>query len=77
MRTSIPLPASVGTVVTDFMRRLYAERAPVLRGLYLVGSIAHDDVRLGASDIDFAAVLDRAPAEQDCTTLGRIHAGPL
>ncbi|QGY00813.1 DUF4111 domain-containing protein [Methylobacterium mesophilicum SR1.6/6] len=75
MSRSVPLPDAVETVVADFRRRRDAERMPDLRGLYLVGSVALDDFRPGASDIDFIAVLDREPSAQGCAALARVHAG--
>lgn len=48
MRTSISITGSVDTLFTDFTRRLYPERMPVLRDLYLGGSAAPDEWR-GAS----------------------------
>ena len=61
MRTSISITGSVDTLATDFTRRLYPERMPVLRDLYLGGSAAPDDVRRGASAAGFLAVPDREP----------------
>jgi hypothetical protein len=69
------LPPAVETVVADFRRRLEAERAPALRGLYLVGSVALDDFRPGASDIDFVAVVDAEMSTAACERLARVHAG--
>lgn len=77
------LPNAVETVVADFRRRLETERAPSLRGLYLVGSVALDDFRPGASDVDFVAVADAELSEEACEGLARVHAvlteagGPL
>ncbi|MCJ2033839.1 aminoglycoside adenylyltransferase domain-containing protein [Methylobacterium sp. J-068] len=75
MSQAVPLPNPVASVVADYRRRLDAEGMPVLQGLYLVGSVALDDFRPGASDIDFVAVLDREPATRDCAALERVHAG--
>lgn len=75
MGRATSFPNSVDSVVAAYGRRLGAEGMPVLRGLYLVGSVALDDFRPGASDIDFVAVLDREPTAQDCTALERVHAG--
>lgn len=75
MSRVVSLPSRVDSVVADYRRRLDAEGMPVLRGLYLVGSVALDDFRPGASDIDFVAVLHREPAARDCAALERVHAG--
>ncbi|MGH1587242.1 aminoglycoside adenylyltransferase domain-containing protein [Methylobacterium phyllosphaerae] len=69
------LPHVVETVVAEFRRRVDAERAPALRGLYLVGSVALDDFRPGASDIDVIAVVDAKPSTEACEDLARVHAG--
>jgi hypothetical protein len=69
------LPQAVETAVADLRRRLEAERKPVLRGLYLVGSVALDDFRAGASDIDFIAVVDARPTAEECEALARVHVG--
>ncbi len=69
------LPNAVDAVVAEFRRRLEVERAPSLRGLYLVGSVALDDFRSGASDVDFVAVVDAELSEEACKGLARVHAG--
>lgn len=69
------LPRAVETVVTDYLRRLGAERLPTLHDLYLVGSVALDDFRPGASDIDFVAVVEADLSEEACEGLARVYAG--
>ncbi|GJD72248.1 aminoglycoside adenylyltransferase domain-containing protein [Methylobacterium goesingense] len=75
MSRAVSFPNSVDSVVADYRRRLDAEGMPVVRGLYLVGSVALDDFRPGASDIDFVAMLDREPTARDCAALERVHVG--
>lgn len=69
------LPRAVETVLTDYLERLDAERVPSLHGLYLVGSVALDDFRAGASDIDFVAVMDSEPSSGLRERLAQVHAG--
>ena len=42
-------------------------------GFYLTGSVAHGDFRPGRSDLDFVAVLSRAPTEADFEALTILH----
>lgn len=44
-----------------------------IAGFYLVGSAALGDFRPGRSDIDFVAVVDGEPAEQDLRRLRALH----
>ncbi|MEE7462828.1 hypothetical protein MFUR16E_17005 [Methylobacterium fujisawaense] len=58
------LPNAVDTVIAVFRRHLDVERALSRRSLYLVGSVAGDYSRPGASDVDFAAVMDAEPPDR-------------
>ncbi|MBW8725718.1 MAG: DUF4111 domain-containing protein [Inquilinus limosus] len=60
--------------VEALLTRIDTARPGLLRGLYLVGSIALDDYRPGRSDIDFVATLAAPPGPEDLDALERIHA---
>lgn len=47
--------------------------ADLVTGLHLVGSAADGDFRPGRSDLDFVAVLSRAPTDLDLEALGILH----
>jgi hypothetical protein len=64
----------VQAVVATYLE-LVDDLAPgLLRGLYLVGSVALDDFRPHASDVDFVAVLDAPPSPSAVAALERVHA---
>ncbi|MFF8802888.1 MULTISPECIES: aminoglycoside adenylyltransferase domain-containing protein [unclassified Methylobacterium] len=73
MHAADPLPCCVETTVAAFLRHSDRAQLPTIRGLYLVGSVALDDYRSGASDIDFVAVLDQEPTPGECKMLAGAH----
>ncbi len=77
MRTSISITGSVDTLATDFTRRLYPERMPVLRDLYLGGSAAPERRPAGCERRRLPGGAGPRAQPQDCTALGRIHAGTM
>ena len=70
-------PGDVHETVGDVARRhleVVDEALPGrVEGLYLVGSVALDDYRPGASDVDFLAVVATPLSEDEVTTLGEVH----
>jgi len=69
------LDPSAYVVVQNYLRAVDTELPWLVQGLYLVGSVALNDFRPGASDIDFVAVSATPPDERQLGTLERIHAG--
>jgi Domain of unknown function (DUF4111)/Nucleotidyltransferase domain len=63
----------VQEVVDDYLAAVDAEVPKLIEGLYLVGSVALDDFRPQASDIDFVAVTDGQLPEADIVALERAH----
>lgn len=68
------LPTRVQSMVEAFLAAADAEVPALVEGLYLVGSVALDDVRPHRSDIDFVAVTTQRPDAANLVTLARIHA---
>lgn len=66
-KTTVDLAAAT---LADLIRRYSGD---LVTGLHLVGSIADGDFRPGQSDLDFVAVLSRAPADVDLEALGILH----
>src|SRR5438046_9515751 len=63
----------VREVVDDYLAAVDAEVPRLIEGLYLVGSVALDDFRPQASDIDFVAVSESPLSEADIVALVRAH----
>lgn len=74
MSRRAPLRIDVARVIDRYLGLMASERAPRLRGLYLVGSVALGDFRPGVSGIDFVALLDAPPDGPDLDALARVHA---
>jgi hypothetical protein len=72
--SSVAVPSVVQTVVDDYLGLVDARAPGLVRGLYLVGSVALDDFRPHASDIDFVAVADDPLSLDDIDTLREVHA---
>jgi hypothetical protein len=70
----ILLPPSVEAVVDRYFALLEAEKTNLLRGVYLVGSVALGDYQDRRSDIDFAAVTTGPLGHEEIAILARIHA---
>lgn len=70
----ILLPPSVAAAVDRYFALLTAENTDVLRGIYLVGSVALGDYQDGRSDIDFAAVTAVPLGHEEIAILARVHA---
>ena len=67
------LPAEVERVVTRYLT-LVDDAAPgVVDGLYLVGSVALDDFHVGASDVDFIALVSVPVDERVRQALAAVH----
>jgi hypothetical protein len=64
---------SVGDVARRYLEVVDEALPGRVEGLYLVGSVALDDFRPGASDVDFLAVTATPLTEDDATTLGEAH----
>jgi hypothetical protein len=60
-------------VLDAYLAGVDREAPGLVEGLYLVGSIALDDYRPGASDVDFVAVTRSSPTATDVDALRRAH----
>ena len=69
----MPVPDRVAPLVAAYLQAVDAEAPGLVEGLYLTGSIALGEFRPGTSDIDFVAVMARAPAAAGLTALHRAH----
>lgn len=68
------VPAQVRTIAADYLS-IVDKRAPgLVRGLYLVGSVALNDFQPHASDIDFVAVTDNPLDPSETEAVRRAHA---
>ncbi|MFK8844766.1 aminoglycoside adenylyltransferase domain-containing protein [Streptomyces sp. Ac-502] len=65
---------AVEAVVRSFLASVDRTRPGLVEGLYLTGSIALGDFRLGRSDVDFVAVTARRPTAEDVVALRQAHA---
>lgn len=68
------LPGEVEQVVTNYLALADNAVPGLVEGLYLVGSVALDDFRPGASDVDFIAISSAPPDEQSARALAAVHA---
>ena len=67
------IPPRVQAVVDDYLGLVDADAPGLVQGLYLVGSVALDDFRPHASDIDFVAVTDNPLSPDDISAFRRVH----
>jgi hypothetical protein len=67
------LPHLVAEIVGRYLRLLDEEAPGVVTAVYLVGSVALDDFRPGASDVDFLSVSARRPDRAELERLRRVH----
>ena len=67
------LPADVQSTVDAYLGLVDVAVPGLVEGLYLVGSVALDDYRPGASDVDFVAVTAARPDPRIRAALGRVH----
>src|SRR5688500_11258979 len=76
MNSPIPfrLPDEVSATMSAYARLVDDKLPGRIRGLYLCGSLALDDYRMGRSDIDFVAVSDTALQGSELEMLRRVHA---
>ncbi|AFU02054.1 aminoglycoside adenylyltransferase domain-containing protein [Nocardia brasiliensis] len=70
----MPLPPLVAQTIDSYLALADAEAPGLIEGLYLEGSVALDDYRPGASDIDFIAVTAAPPDPAAIAALERVHA---
>lgn len=63
----------VRQVVDAYLDAVDAEVPGLVEGLYLTGSVALEDFRVGASDIDFVAVTRGQPSGVEVAALRRTH----
>jgi hypothetical protein len=70
----VTMPPAVQAVVDDFLALAGARTPGLVQGLYLVGSVALDDFRPHASDVDFVAVTDGPLSPADVAAVRRVHA---
>lgn len=66
-------PAEVVTVTDEFLSHLGSTRPGLIHGLYLHGSLCWGEF-FHDSDVDFVAVLSRAPDDDDLAALAAAHA---
>ncbi|MFI6048221.1 aminoglycoside adenylyltransferase domain-containing protein [Nocardia sp. NPDC051321] len=69
------LPAIVEDTVETYLASVDAEAPGLIEGLYLEGSLALNDFRPDASDIDFVAVTANPSGSAELGALERVHAG--
>lgn len=67
------MPIELLATTDRYLRLLAADAPGLVTGLAITGSVALGDFR-ASSDIDFVAVLDRVPEEQDLIMLATVHA---
>ncbi|ASF07545.1 hypothetical protein NBRGN_044_00450 [Nocardia brasiliensis NBRC 14402] len=70
----MPVPPLVAHTIDSYLALADAEAPGLIEGLYLEGSVALDDYRPGASDIDFVAVTAAPPDRATVAALERVHA---
>lgn len=70
----MPVPPQVARTTAAYLALADAEAPGLVAGLYLEGSVALDDYRPDASDIDFVAVTAEPPDPATLAALGRVHA---
>ena len=64
----------VQTLAQAFLRNVDGEAPGLVQGLYLTGSVALDDFRPHASDVDFVVITSRRTTPDDTDALRRAHA---
>lgn len=69
------LPAIVDDTVESYLASVDDEAPGLIEGLYLEGSLALNDFRTDASDIDFVAVTGEPPGTAEFSALERVHTG--
>jgi nucleotidyltransferase-like protein len=69
-----PVHQQVEDVVGDYLELVDALADGLVTGLYLEGSVALDDFRPGASDVDAVAVTDTPPDAAALAALAEVHA---
>jgi Domain of unknown function (DUF4111)/Nucleotidyltransferase domain len=69
------LPAPVGHLVEDLLVRLDRSLPGRVEGLYVVGSASTGAFRLGRSDVDFVAIVDRDLSRRELVRLCGVHMG--
>lgn len=70
----MPLHPLVEDVVGTYLALVDAEASGLVEGLYLEGSVALEDFRPRASDIDFVAVTASPLHDSALAALERVHA---
>lgn len=70
---SMSLPAIVEDTVESYLAAVDAEAPGLIEGLYLEGSLALNDFRPDASDIDFVAVTAKPPGTTELSALEKVH----
>ncbi|MGW4848342.1 aminoglycoside adenylyltransferase domain-containing protein [Nocardia brasiliensis] len=70
----MPVPPLVAQTIDSCLALVDAEAPGLIEGLYLEGSVALDDYRPGASDIDFVAVTAAPPDRAAVAAFERVHA---
>lgn len=68
------LPEQVHKVVVDYLATVDKTAPGLIQGLYLVGSVALNDFRPRASDIDFVAVSEKPLDTMAIDAVRRVHA---
>jgi Domain of unknown function (DUF4111) len=69
----MPVPRKVDEVVRTFLPMVDRAAPGLVEGLYLHGSVALGDFRVGRSDIDFVAVCADRPGDDAVTALAGVH----
>ena len=69
------LPAPATKVAEDLLARLDHALPGRMERFYLVGSACMGAFRLGRSDVDFVAIVDRRLARAELARLGALHLG--
>lgn len=69
------LPAPVSRLVEDLLARLDRALPGRIEGLYVVGSASTGAFRLGRSDVDFVAVVDRDLSRLELARVWAVHMG--
>lgn len=68
------IPSDIQNLLDDFLSEINAQKANLLRGFYLYGSLAYGAYNPQKSDIDFIAILNRPCTEDDLKLLAETHA---
>ena len=72
---TVNIPEEVRELTRRHLAEADARASGLIVGLYLTGSVALGDFRPQWSDIDFVAVLERVPTDDDLAALADVHAG--